>query len=105
MEVDTMTGLRDLAGTIAHTSVVAESAGILIRVSSDGQDELNQIPEIETHCFEKGYRINRRYELHDKSAYHGEHEPVLDEILDDIRNGVIRVIVIAHSSRIDSRDP
>jgi DNA invertase Pin-like site-specific DNA recombinase len=79
--------------------------GILYRVSSDGQDEENQVPELERHCDDKGYRVNRRYPLHDKSAYHGEHETDLEEILEDIRKGIITVVVMVHSSRIDRRDP
>jgi len=84
---------------------MAESAGILLRVSSDGQDEENQRPELEAHCGQRGYRINKTYQLYDKSAYKGEHDEALQEILSDIRSGYIKVIVIVHSSRIDRRDP
>ncbi len=84
---------------------MATSVGILYRVSSDGQDEENQVPELEAHCDERGYRINRRYTLHDKSAYHGEHEEDLAQVLEDVSKGIIKIVVIAHSSRIDRRDP
>ena len=60
---------------------MATSVGILIRASSDKQDEANQVPELEHHCADNGYRINKRYEVHDRSAYKGEHEPWLDEVL------------------------
>jgi DNA invertase Pin-like site-specific DNA recombinase len=97
--------VRDQGTSASDTEGVATSAGILVRVSSDGQDEQNQLPEIESYCYEQNYRINKRYDLHDKSGYHGAHEPALQEVLDDIRAGFIQVVVIVHSSRIDRRDP
>jgi DNA invertase Pin-like site-specific DNA recombinase len=100
-----MTQVRDQGRPARDTDRVAESAGILLRVSSKGQDEENQTPELETYCYDQGYRINRRYQLHDVSAYHGEQESALAEILEDIRAGVITVLVIVDSSRIDRRDP
>jgi DNA invertase Pin-like site-specific DNA recombinase len=104
-EGNTMAQVRDQARTERHDDQVAESAGILLRVSSDGQDETNQRPELDAWCAEQGYRVNRTYQLHDRSAFHAEHEDVLAGILEDIRAGVIRVLVIVHSSRIDRRDP
>jgi DNA invertase Pin-like site-specific DNA recombinase len=100
-----MSQVRDQRGNTGHTSSVATSVGILYRVSSDGQDEENQVPELESHCADRGYRINRRYTLHDKSAYHGEHEEDLAQVLEDVSKGIIKIVVIAHSSRIDRRDP
>ncbi len=100
-----MAQVRDQGRSARDTDGVAESAGVLLRVSSKGQDEENQTPELETYCYDHRYRINRRYQLHDKSAYHGEHETALGEILEDIRTGVITVAVIVDSARIDRRDP
>jgi DNA invertase Pin-like site-specific DNA recombinase len=97
--------VRDQGRSARDTRGVATSAGILVRVSSDGQDEANQVPELEDYCYDQNYRINKRYNVHDRSAYHGEHEAWLDEALDDIRTGVISVLVIVHSSRLDRRDP
>ena len=84
---------------------MATSAGILLRVSSDGQDEENQRPELDAYCYEHSYRVNREYQAHDLSAYHGEHEERLEQVLDDIRAGYIQVLVVVHSSRLDRRDP
>jgi DNA invertase Pin-like site-specific DNA recombinase len=89
--------------TAAKGTDMAESVGTLIRVSSSGQDELNQLPELERYCDEHGYRVNKHYQLHDKSAYNGEHEAVLAEVLDDIRAGYIAALVVVHSSRLDRR--
>jgi DNA invertase Pin-like site-specific DNA recombinase len=97
--------VRDRGGSARDTKDVATSAGILVRVSSDGQDEQNQLPELERYCYDNNLRINKRYDVHDKSAYHGEHEAWLDEALEDIRAGFLQVLVVVHSSRLDRRDP
>ena len=64
-------------------------AGIWVRVSTGGQDEANQVPDIERHCVAHGYTIAERYELNDKSASKGQQEAKLDEMLDDMRDGTI----------------
>ena len=70
-----------------------ESAGIWIRVSSGGQDEANQLPDIERHCTAQGYSVERRYELHDRSASKGEQQAKLDAMISDMREGTIKVLV------------
>jgi DNA invertase Pin-like site-specific DNA recombinase len=75
------------------TITTAERAGIWVRVSSGGQDEQNQLPAVEAHCAQRGYAIKRRYELHDKSASKGEQQAAQDQVLADIRAGVIEVVV------------
>jgi DNA invertase Pin-like site-specific DNA recombinase len=83
--------------------IVATSVGAWFRVSSGGQDEANQVPDVERYCTQRGYRINKRYEVHDKSAYHGEQEAALKEALEDLRTGVIQKLVCWHSDRLDRR--
>lgn len=51
----------------------------------------------------RGYEVARTFKLHDVSASKGEHEPQLDELLEDIRAKRYTVVVIAHSSRLDRR--
>jgi DNA invertase Pin-like site-specific DNA recombinase len=80
-----------------------ESAGIWIRVSTGGQDEAQQVPAVEGHCESHGYRITRRYELNDKSASKGEQQAKLDEMLEDMRNGAIKVLVCWRSNRLERR--
>jgi DNA invertase Pin-like site-specific DNA recombinase len=82
-----------------------ERAARLFRVSSNGQTEDNQIPEVDALCAGRGYDVARTFQLHDVSASKGEQESVLEEILADIGAGRYTVVVIAHSSRIDRRDP
>jgi DNA invertase Pin-like site-specific DNA recombinase len=80
-------------------------AGIWVRVSTGGQDEANQVPDIERHCVAHGYTIAERYELNDKSASMGQQQAKLDEMLDDMRDGTITVLVCWHSDRLERRGP
>lgn len=68
---------------------MAEKAALLIRASSDKQDETNQVDEVDGHVNLKGYEVARRFSLHDVSASKGEQEPVLQEILQDVRDAVV----------------
>jgi DNA invertase Pin-like site-specific DNA recombinase len=72
-------------------------AGVWVRVSTGGQDEANQVPEIEKHCAARGYAIVKRYTVQ------GKHQPDLDKMLADMRAGVIKVLVVWHSDRIERR--
>jgi len=81
-----------------------ERAATLIRVSSDTQDETNQIREVDAHCQVHDYKVVKPIRLHDVSAS-GEQVRVLDQILADIRAGEYTVVVAAHSSRVDRREP
>lgn len=85
---------------MAETS---ENAGIWVRVSSGGQDEANQLPDIERHCSAKGYDVKRRYVLHDRSASKGEQDKHLAAMLADMRDGVIEVLVCWHDDRLERR--
>jgi DNA invertase Pin-like site-specific DNA recombinase len=82
-----------------------EPAGIWVRVSTGGQDEANQVPDIERHCAAHGYSVTRRYELNDKSASKGEQQEKLVEMLSDMRDGTIKVLVCWHSDRLERRGP
>jgi DNA invertase Pin-like site-specific DNA recombinase len=85
------------------TAMAGDRAGLLVRVSSGAQDEANQVPDVERHADDRGYRKSKRYTLHDKSAYKGEQQATLDEIVADMRSGIIKVLVVWHSDRIDRR--
>ena len=82
-----------------------EPAGIWIRVSTGGQDEANQVPDIEKHCTAHGYNVTRTYQLNDKSASKGQQQDKLDEMLADMREGTIKVLVCWHSDRLERRGP
>lgn len=82
---------------------MSEQAGIWLRVSSGGQDEANQLPDVERHCEAHGYDVRRRYELNDKSAWKGQQDEKLAEMLADVRTGAIKVLVVWHSDRLERR--
>lgn len=79
--------------------------GAWVRVSSGGRDEENQVPDVERHCTDRGYTIAKWYTLNDKSASKGEQQTMLDEMLADMRLGVIKILVCWHSDRVERRGP
>lgn len=92
-----------MLGFVSEVVSMTETAGIWIRVSSGGQDEANQLPDLERHCDAHGYDVKRRYELHDRSASKGEQQAKLDAMLQDMRDGVIKVLVCWHDDRLERR--
>ena len=85
---------------------INELAVKFYRVSSDSQDEANQVAAVDKHFAARGYAEAREpFKLHDVSASKGEHEKELAEILADVKAGKYTVVVIANSARIDRRDP
>ena len=81
--------------------MAGDRAGLLYRVSSGNQDEANQVPDVVRYAADRGYRTTEwsTWTLHDKSAYHGEQQPALDEIVAQMRTGLVKVLVVWHSSR------
>lgn len=75
------------------------------RVSSGGQDEASQLPDLikwcDSHSYE--YDLSERYVLHGKSASKGKHQAELDRALDDMAAGKYTVLVVWQSSRIERR--
>jgi hypothetical protein len=51
---------------------MGDKAAPFERISTGGQDEANQRPDIDRHCEARGYEITRRYSLRGKSASRGE---------------------------------
>jgi DNA invertase Pin-like site-specific DNA recombinase len=80
-----------------------EQAGLWVRVSSGGQDEANQIPDLLSYCAKQGYNPKLTYEVHGKSASKGKHQSYLDQAVEDMRSGLITVLVVWKSSRIERR--
>jgi site-specific DNA recombinase len=82
---------------------VGESAARWLRVSTGGQDEANQEPDIDGWCREHGYVVRKTYTLRGKSASKGKQDKALDEMVEDMRRGVFTVLVVWASDRIERR--
>ena len=80
------------------------SAAVLKRVSTDlsRQEITNQDADTTRIVRENALTVVRTFEL-EASAYHGEHQPTLDQIKSDVRAGLYSVVVIAMTSRIERR--
>lgn len=78
-------------------------AGAWVRVSTGRQDEANQESDIERYCAGHDYTIVKRYKLNDISAYKGEQDVKLAEMLADVASGTISVLVVWHSDRLERR--
>lgn len=74
-----------------------------IRVSTAKQDELSQVPDIEQFAAHHNIDLVKRYELNDMSAYKGEQEAKLREMLADAWAGQFEVLVIWAADRIERR--
>ena len=83
----------------------AEPVGAWARVSTGGQDETNQEPDIQRHAAEHGQRIVKWYRLNDKSAKKGEQQKALNEVIADMASGLIKALICWHSDRLDRRGP
>jgi DNA invertase Pin-like site-specific DNA recombinase len=80
-----------------------ERAGTWQRVSTGGQDEANQLPDLVRWCDSHDYEVAARYVLHGKSASKGKQDKALDEVIRDMQDGKITVLVVWQSSRIERR--
>lgn len=82
---------------------MGDIAGKWLRVSTTGQSEANQEPDIDAHIDANGYEYGRTYTLHGKSASKGEQETTLRQAIADIEAGHITVIVAWALDRLDRR--
>ena len=82
---------------------MGEFAGRWLRVSTGGQDEDNQVPDITRWNEARDYEVRATYTLHGKSASKGEQQQTLDQMLADMRAGLITVLVVWRDDRIERR--
>src|ERR1039458_5993080 len=82
---------------------MTEQAGIWLRVSTGGQDEANQLPDLLAWCAGHDYAVAATYEVHGKSAYKGKQDADLDRALADMAARKITVLVVWASDRIERR--
>lgn len=79
-------------------------AGRWLRVSTAGQDEASQEPDVDRWIAEHGYAVGATYRARAASAFHGKHEPLLRDALEDMKAGKINVLVVWKSDRIDRQE-
>jgi DNA invertase Pin-like site-specific DNA recombinase len=82
-----------------------EIAGQWLRVSSAGQDETNQEPDVARWIRDHGYELGETYRLRGKSAFKGnpKFDRMWTQVLDDFRAGRIHVLVVWALDRIDRK--
>ena len=78
-------------------------AGRWLRVSTSGQDEQSQQPDIDRWIEQRGYEVAETYRVHGESAYHGKQEPELRRAMADVKAGRIEVLVCWKSDRLERR--
>src|SRR5215470_3123786 len=81
---------------------MTERAKLWQRVSTGGQDEASQLPDLigwcDTHKYE--YDVDERYVVHGKSAYHKKQAAALEQAISDMANGKYTVLVVWAFDRI-----
>ena len=82
---------------------MGEFAGRWLRVSTGGQDEDNQVPDVDRWIEARDYEVRTSYVLHGRSAAKGEQQAALDQMLADMRAGLITVLVVWRDDRIERR--
>jgi DNA invertase Pin-like site-specific DNA recombinase len=82
--------------------IMSERARLWQRVSTGGQDEASQLPDLirwcDTHSYE--YNLDERYVIHGKSAYHKKQAAALERAISDMANGQYKLLVVWAFDRI-----
>jgi DNA invertase Pin-like site-specific DNA recombinase len=81
---------------------MGDRARIWQRVSTGGQDEASQLPDLVRWCDTHGYEydVEERYVVHGKSAYHKKQAAALERAISDMANGQYTVLVVWAFDRI-----
>lgn len=82
---------------------MGETAATWQRVSTGGQDEASQLPDLVKWCESHDYTVAERYVIRAKSAYHGKHAAALDQAFADMAAGKFTVLVVWKQDRIERR--
>jgi DNA invertase Pin-like site-specific DNA recombinase len=80
-------------------------ARIWLLVSTDGQNEESQLPDVLAWCESHAYEVaGEPYQLHGDSAFKGNHVAELQRALGDMAAGEYDVLVAWKSDRIDRQE-
>lgn len=84
---------------------MTDRARLWQRVSTGGQDEASQLPDLITWCDSHGYDYEQSesYVVRGKSAYHGRHAADLERAFADMESGEYSVLVVWAADRIERR--
>jgi DNA invertase Pin-like site-specific DNA recombinase len=84
---------------------MSETAGQWLRVSTKGQDETSQKPDNASWITGHGYDLAKTYTVHGYSAFKGnaKFDKTWAKVLDDIRAGIITVLIVWKTDRIDRK--
>jgi DNA invertase Pin-like site-specific DNA recombinase len=75
-----------------------QRVALYLRVSTDSQDEANQVPELEAYVAAKGWVVHETYTDHGVSGAKAS-RPALDLLLDDARRARFDAVVCWSISR------
>ena len=86
-------------------NLTTEPAGAWIRVSSGGQDEQSQVPDLENWAGARSYDVAARYVIHGKSAFKGNRkfDQAWQQVIEDMKSGKIRVLLVWKQDRLDRK--
>lgn len=76
------------------------ACALWLRVSTDRQDEANQLPALQQFAQHRGWTVRYTYRLNDVSASKGKHKEVMAQALDDAWRGEFSYIVVWALDRI-----
>ena len=84
---------------------MTDHARLWQRVSTRGQDEASQLPDLITWCDSHGYTYDlaESYVVQGRSAWHGRHAADLDRAFADMAAGEYVVLVVWKQDRIERR--
>lgn len=82
-----------------------ERSGRWLRVSTGKQDEGEQVPDCQRWEAERDYEVKAEYVVHGGSAFKGnkKFDDMWAQVIKDIINGVITVLVVWKTDRIDRK--
>src|SRR5690349_17986838 len=85
--------------------MAAEKAGRWLRVSTTGQDEASQVPDVDKWCETRSYDVAHTYTVHGGSAFKGnaKFDREWAKVLADFKAGRITVLVVWKSDRLDRK--
>lgn len=80
-------------------------AALWVRVSTGEQDVENQLRQLRDFVQRRGFDVARIFHVRGESAWKGEQQRALEEVLVDARAGTFEVMVVWSLDRLERRGP